>query len=243
MKVFALLAAFVATAFAKTLDVDFTQAIMQKAMEGVFNETHIEGLKAKLGGAKIALIGAGVDNPAKGIVVFSKSGVISTSISGVDSFGAECVSKGLLFHIHDKWEQTGISAVNDGCGPDFTSGHFDPTIACSGATANTLCATKGGPVPSSSVDPAANGVYTCNPEAFAANPYTCEIGDLNGKFGQPKVRFGKVFYPKFGFEGSPLPYYANLENQQLSVVFHCGGPSGDDASPVRGKRIMCGKIF
>lgn len=225
------------------MKVDFTQAIMKKAMEGVFNETHVEALKEKLGGAKIALIGAGIDNPAKGIVVFSEAGVISTAIANVDSFGAECVSKGLLFHIHDKWDQTGISAVNGDCGAAFTSGHYDPTIACSGATANTYCATKGGPVPSSSANPAANGVYTCNPEAFAENPYTCEIGDLNGKFGQPQVNHGAIFYPKFGFEGTPLPYYSNLENTQLSVVFHCGGPSGDDASPVRGNRIMCGKIF
>lgn len=88
---------------------------------------------------------------------------------------------GLLYSINTQWNDTvGTYGLGpEECSADNTGSNWDPTIACSPQSANPFCLC----VTPSSANLAAGGVYTCDPSQYQANPYTCEVGDLSGKYG------------------------------------------------------------
>jgi len=90
------------------------------------------------------------------------------------------IENGLVYHVHSFWNNaTTTSSANSFCGPTYTGGHYDPSLACSSASedAKGLCTALG--------RTADQGYeYPCNSEDFAdGNMAKCEIGDLSGKFG------------------------------------------------------------
>jgi len=93
-----------------------------------------------------------------------------------------------------------------------STSHYDPTLACGGASDNALCSSKGGCV--------TDGTYTCDAAAFAANPWACEVGDMSGKYGKLQlnsVGAGQLSSRTFS-DYLPLPEVLD----GMSIVFHCG---------------------
>lgn len=156
---------------------------------------------------------------------------INIDVSGLSDvdFPESCGEGGLKYHIHEKWENEGdVAYGGEACGAGNTGGHWDPTIACSGATGNALCQGKGGCVPSSYAEDPVENNYVCSADKYKENPYVCEVSDLSGKFGLLGLTDGRaVAY----LEDPLMPPVANLVGK--SIVFHCNG----------GSRIFCGKIM
>jgi len=109
----------------------------------------------------------------------------------------------LSYHIHQKWEgNNGTEAygAND-CGPTNTGGHYDPFLACGGASEYA------------GTDYCGCGTYTCN--TSYANTYGCEVGDLSGAYGKVPSQEGDW---NMTYAMNVLPPVG----QSLSVVLHCG---------------------
>lgn len=89
----------------------------------------------------------------------------------------------------------------------MTGGHYDPTLACGPASGNPHCKDAG-----------CSFSYSCN---FAADPYSCEVGDLSGKYGTLPVSNQKVSW------SSPVSQWNFLDSlgalNGKSIVFHCQG--------------------
>ena len=90
------------------------------------------------------------------------------------------IENGLVYHVHSFWNNaTTTSSANSFCGPTYTGGHYDPSLACSSTSedAKGLCTALG-------LTADQGYEYPCNSEDFAdGNMAKCEIGDLSGKFG------------------------------------------------------------
>ena len=169
-----------------------------------------------------------------------------------------------MFHIHYGADFSG-SGIAAECGPSFTGGHYDPTLACGGASGNNLC--KGTDTPAGRNIPGASAsVYNndypstncqdkecpltygtnCNGdrEKYVQNPYLCEVGDLSGKAGKAKwTKRGwgrKAVYTTSGiFTGDKVDYFDVLGDKKQNaqaVVFHCAGGSQS------GARLFCGSF-
>jgi len=128
--------------------------------------------------------------------------------------GASCYENGFKWHIHDLWEHTQNAAVgSDLCGSTYTAGHYDPTAACGSASGNAECGT---------CDLGDGSEYDCD---FLNDPYSCEVGDLGGKFGKIMVGEDATYTSEF------LPGLHVMYGK--SIVLHCGD-SGD--------RAICAKL-
>lgn len=91
----------------------------------------------------------------------------------------ECADEGLSFHMHTLWDHgTDADRSAGECAGEFTSGHYDPWLACGPASSNGDCLGKGGCVPTGTTWD--EGEYTCYPERFDLVPYVCEVGDWSG---------------------------------------------------------------
>ena len=156
------------------------------------------------------------------VVYVDISGLAADNYSAIG--GPSCFANGFSYHIHEKWEHNNTNdRLTSECGADYTGGHWDPWLACGGATGNTLCAVKGGCVNGSSV--LGPQGYDCSSDTFEDNPYACEVGDWSGKYGKATVTDDIVYgsgYSPYEVTG------ADIVN--LSVVFHCSS----DAS-----RVFC----
>ena len=144
------------------------------------------------------------------------SGLAANNYSAIG--GPSCFEDGFSYHIHEKWDYNDSSDKIGGtaCGSTYTGGHWDPWLACGPATGNTYCASQGGCVNGSSV--LGNQGYNCSSDAFAKNPYACEVGDWSGKYGKATVitAYDIVFgagYSTYEVNGGDL--------LNFSVVFHC----------------------
>ena len=143
------------------------------------------------------------------------------------------IENGLTYHVHSFWTNSSTtSSANSYCGPSYTGGHYDPSLACSSASedSKTSCVSLGRTVDK-------GYTYPCNSEDFAqGNLAKCEIGDLSGKFGG--LRGGDRYFTATQ-KDTLAPFTANfkasdeLANMWSSVVFHCK----DDAS-----RLVCADL-
>jgi hypothetical protein len=143
------------------------------------------------------------------------------------------VENGLTYHVHSFWNnETVSSSANSFCGPSYTGGHYDPSLACSSASedAKAGCVALG--------RTADQGyTYPCNSDDFGDGHLAqCEVGDLSGKFGS--LKGGSRIY-RATVVDNIAPFTANykapdeLANMWSSVVFHCK----DDAS-----RLVCADL-
>jgi len=158
-----------------------------------------------------------------GIAYFTKSGGVGFSLNGLQDLDtvsgvSGCATGGLLYHIHDNWDNIPGTSATGGtaCGKPNTANHYDPTIACGSASNNPACTGNGGCVDGSTAFGTQG--YSCSPETFAENQFTCEVGDLSNKFGKAQVNGGGS--SDFNWEPArPLQYFDALKGK--SVVFHC----------------------
>ena len=130
--------------------------------------------------------------------------------------GEDCLQDGIKFHIHERWDYNDSNdrIGSDNCGRTVTGNHWDPWVACGSATDNDACLSDGGCVPGSTV--LGDQGYDCSTSTFADNPYACEVGDWNGKYGLAFVEDNIVSF----IASSPYEVSAS-DLKGLSVVFHC----------------------
>jgi len=144
-----------------------------------------------------------------------------------------CVTGGLKYHIHKKWNLTDhtddTDRVGSGCGAMYTGGHWDPWHGCGSASGNEYCsnnnATSGhGCIPTSD--------YSAD---LDSDVFSAEVGDWNGKYGLITVNTttGKAFANESSFyEVTPDDIYVlNVSGYAGSVVFHCNGGSRAFCAP------------
>jgi hypothetical protein len=122
---------------------------------------------------------------------------------------------GFNYHLHTIWptSTTSLSAQGTaGCAAGLTGGHFDPLLACSGAS--PLC---------NALNRTAKS-YSCSPSIFAQTPSRCEIGDISGKFGMAMATGTGVFDRSTvplvdSYPPSPSAYqYQAVGNNPLSAA-------------------------
>ena len=141
-----------------------------------------------------------------------------------------------MFHAHSFWKNnTDGSAANAACGPDFTGGHYDPTLACSGSS-------EDGKARCVDLQRTADDgfEYPCNADDYAAGNFAvCEVGDLSTKFAPVFKLDDDISLQSDGLYDPIAPFRANYQaedsiaNMWSSVVFHCK----DDAS-----RLFCAEL-
>ena len=158
---------------------------------------------------------------------------IELDLSNVDmsTLNPSCdLTKGLSYHVHSYWDNfaSGVtSASGSDCVGANTGGHYDPTLACSGASQNLTACNRLSRFGS---------VYDCQ---YLTKPYTCEVGDLSGKFGSLPYNENLLFtsstflidnYPPYpeAYLVNDLPFWT----MWASVVFHCSN----------GNRLLCAKF-
>ena len=80
---------------------------------------------------------------------------------------------GFSYHIHESWNHNDTYAHvgETDCGSDYTGNHWDPWLS------------SGTQVDCGSTD------YNCNSTLFENDEYSCEIGDLSGKYGNTVLNF------------------------------------------------------
>lgn len=174
---------------------------------------------------RVARFGSCSDSESpRGYAYFTRSGSVGfrvknlgdlDAISGVEG----CADGGMLYHIHDAWDNIEGTYATGGatCGFINTQNHFDPAIACGPASNNAFCAKDGtGCVTGSSAG--GGTTYDCSPANNEANQWVCEVGDLSGKFGKPLIDDGRL-WGRNSELASPSQYFQFLEGK--SVVFHC----------------------
>ena len=140
-------------------------------------------------------------------------------------------NEGLAYHAHSFWTDSKTSSGgNSACGAPATGGHYDPFLACSGASQDIKdkCAILG----------RAGDNYPCNSDDFKSGNYAlCEVGDFSGKYGALQPVSELVYNGTVNDEFAPLlANYKDVDtiaNMWSSVVFHCKS----DAS-----RIVCGDL-
>jgi len=171
-----------------------------------------------------------------------------TTTEGVGTFDFNeieqgCVDNGLVYRIHDS-----DANCQGGNSFDRSVGTFDPSLACSPRSNSPFCdrSENGIPAnfsetcvtPSFALEPAFTfRDYTCNFNIYRLQPFTCEVGDLSGKFNP--LMTGRD--PRTGNtrgldneDGQPTRIFDEFgaSPQQLdkkTVVFSC---SSEGATPV-----------
>lgn len=132
------------------------------------------------------------------------------------------------WHIHAK-----PVGENNECGPDFTGGHIDPSLACGGAseykgtTCTALKAPDGGDWVASYGSRCTGGT----PDG-SSEQQKCEYGDLSGKMGKIPTDKGKTYYIDNFLQ--PFSKY-----EATSIVFHCC-VSKPGYKTDCGERVACG---
>lgn len=164
-----------------------------------------------------------------------------------DCLDANGQFSGFQLHLHEKWGESGSSASGaEGC--SATGKHYDPTLACGGA-GNPLCVdsrwpkgcSPSGTVCVTSIEP---DEYVCSPSTYetpyqlrtttttgGANAYnraTCQVGDLNNKFGTEVTGLGVKALFKLDrngrFKGRFSDYFSvptSIFPTTWSTVLHC----------------------
>ena len=157
---------------------------------------------------------------------------VQLDLSKVDLQGLQpsCVlTDGLTYHIHSYWNNFGSetsAAGGSNCGVSNTGNHYDPSLACSAASQNLTACDRLSRF---------GNIYDCQ---FSTKPWTCEVGDLSGKFGKLTSSDNKIFtssnflidnYPPYpqDYLVDDLPFWT----MWASVVFHCSG-----------SRLLCAKF-
>jgi len=149
------------------------------------------------------------------------------------------LSAGLSYHIHSFWNNNyKDSAIFSDCGGPNLGGHYDPFLACSGATSSVAeCAALG----------RRSDDYSCDTTKYLNGEYQfCEVGDLSGKFGKMMPNSAV----DLTFEGEEIldyfgPLKANYDvnydapeegitKSWVSIVFHCASD---------GSRQFCAKLI
>jgi len=185
---------------------------------------------------RVAVFGDSDDTSSpSGVTYFTRDGQVGYALYNLNNIdvisGVEgCAEGGLLYHIHDAWDNIEGTSATGGtaCGKPNTQNHYDPGVACGAASNNPGCTTNGGCVGGSTA--AGDQGYDCSPETFAVDPFVCEVGDLSNKFGKVQV-IKNYFAAGHNFEPArPLQYFDALEGK--SVVFHCNS----------GQRAFCAVI-
>lgn len=143
-------------------------------------------------------------------------GVAQWSITFSEISSTVCPGGLLNWHVHAKALETGSSAsgvVADGSNPVCltTSGHYDPTFKCNGASEYQKDASK------------CPAKITCDNTSTDSTIATCEIGNQGGKMGKIPAYPGT--YTKSA-DGTPLndKGVSIAEWKDMSIVFHCGSP-------------------
>eukprot|EP01084_Bolivina_argentea_P037844 69983_1 len=122
---------------------------------------------------------------------------LELDFSAVDwsTLPTNCSRGGLKYHIHDLWSygdsvQSLPSIDHKGpteCGKTHTGNHYDPWFACGPKSDSPDCINNNGCIPSSTIYNDINenldNEYICNPVNYSEVAYTCEVGDLSGKYG------------------------------------------------------------
>jgi hypothetical protein len=144
-----------------------------------------------------------------------------TAESIATAAAATCEGGTLQWHIHERWKHTNgrVAALGaEACGMNFTSNHYDPLMACSPFSHNHRCMAGGGCVSPSSSRGMDRTAYGCN---FTHFPYSCEVGDLSGKYGDYQIAAdGSSSFAKYGVADF-LPPLSTLVGK--SLVYHCDG--------------------
>jgi hypothetical protein len=153
---------------------------------------------------------------------------------------ADCpIGRKLNWHVHAG--PIGENDANSGaaCQSGDTSGHYDPTFGCGGASEYTLpgsgfCASIGkqvakGDIPASVDENGVAYTYDCNSDSLDASIAACEVGDLNGKMD--KIDSADTKTQKFDDELSDnIAKYIDR-----SIVLHCCTADLSSCSP----RVAC----
>eukprot|EP01084_Bolivina_argentea_P242417 406676_1 len=113
-----------------------------------------------------------------------------------DLLPENCTEDGLSFKIHTEWtwgdssnKAKGGDRMLEECNASYTGGSYDPWFACGPHSASLDCNTSSpdGCIPPSSVfedSELYEGTYVCDPLNFDLIAYTCESGDISGKYGK-----------------------------------------------------------
>jgi hypothetical protein len=134
----------------------------------------------------------------------------------VNCDGCDGTATALNWHIHES-PITDFGADGNICAQ--AGNHWDPTFGCGIASqfagVDGLCETIAGEIDGREIE------QTCDRKADIAK---CEMGDLNGKMGQVKIKKGRQQFSD--------NYISNLDNiKDFSIVFHCGA-----------LRVACGNL-
>lgn len=116
---------------------------------------------------------------------------------------------GFLFHVHSNWSNiNNESHYGEHCNKTFVGGHYDPFGACSSKSANSYCKSNGGCI---------NTTYSCTTATYAANRFSCEVGDWSGKYGTLKLNSNNMTSASVGSFGD----ITGNSLVKKSIVFHC----------------------
>jgi len=170
--------------------------------------------------AKFSVANTGIDGY---VIVNDRKVTIYLNFTSVDQYllpgNVSCLASGLHFHVHQTWtypnftDHIGATA----CGSTYTSGHYDPYLACGPKTASTHCKTHTSTecVNSSSAYDHKNK-YECNTTTYAQNPYACEVADWSGKYGTLEVVNNIT-----SLSASSFWEVDSKDVRGRSIVFHC----------------------
>jgi len=137
----------------------------------------------------------------------------------------DCFNEGALYHIHTKWtpDNDKDRIGEKDCNSTYTGGHWDPWTACSSSTGNEYClkysqSSNYKCVKSSSTWSNISN-YTCNSTVYAIDPFSCEVGDFDGKYGRLYLTNDNT---TFVTSQSSFWEVKSRDVQLKSIVFHCG---------------------
>ena len=146
-------------------------------------------------------------------------------------------TNGISYHIHSYWNNASstVSNFGPGCAAAHTGGHYDPGLACGEASQSH--ATDCMELKRTSTD---GYSYSCD----ISKPFTCEVGDISGKFGNLMPSSNMVFSSSSSgtdfLTDSYGPYTAAYDTNDAplsimwrSVVWHCGS----------GERLVCANLL
>ena len=140
---------------------------------------------------------------------------------------------GVRFGIHTMWNHDeSVDKLLDDCGSEFTGNRWDPWLGCSMVSSNTYCESNDECVPfggaSDAYSVSLESEYGCDTTNYKSNPYSCEVGDLSGKYGELSYNSKKelieiIVGSAFEVDGFDLG--------TMSIVFRCHDGSRAFCSP------------